>query len=202
MDMRELDRRAVQASVDMVAEVRPGDLERPTPCAGWTLADLLAHMTAQHLGFAAAAEGRGADLDAWRERPAPDPVWAYAAAAERLTAAFAAEGVLDRGLVLPLVGVDAPFPGAHAIGFHFIDYLVHGWDVARTLGIAYDPDPELAEAAWPIALAVPDGEYRERPGAAFAPSVPTAPEASRFDQILARLGRTPAAPRSREQRAR
>ena len=192
MDILELDRRAVQASVDIVAEVRPGDLARPTPCAGWTLADLLAHMTAQHLGFAAAAEGRGADLGVWRERPAPDPVRAYAAAAERVTAAFAAEGVLDRGFVLPEVGGDAPFPAVQAIGFHFIDYLVHGWDVARALGIAYDPAPDLAEAAWPIALAVPDGDYRERPGAAFAPSVPAAPGASRFDRILARLGRTPA----------
>lgn len=199
MDIRELDRRAVRASVEVVAEVRPGDLERPTPCAGWTLADLLAHMTAQHLGFAAAAEGRGADPDVWRERPDPDPVRAYAAAAERVTAAFTAEGVLDRGFVLPQVGVDAPFPALHAIGFHFIDYLVHGWDVARALGIAYEPAPDLAEAAWPIALAVPDGDYRERPGAAFAPSAPAAPEASRFDQILARLGRTPAHGSSRPQ---
>ena len=57
MDVRELDRRAVRASVDMVAKVTIEDLGRPTPCAGWTLADLLAHMTAQHRGFAAAAEG-------------------------------------------------------------------------------------------------------------------------------------------------
>ncbi|WP_432929007.1 TIGR03086 family metal-binding protein [Microbispora sp. CA-135349] len=192
MDIRDLDRRAVQASVDVVAEVRPGDLEHPTPCVGWTLADLLAHMTAQHLGFAAAAEGRGADLDAWRERRAPDPVRAYAVAAERVVDAFAAEGVLDRAFVLPEIGVDAPFPAVQAIGFHFIDYLVHGWDVARTLELSYDPGPDLAEAAWPIALAVPDGDYRDRPGAAFAPSLPAGPEASRFDQVLARLGRAPA----------
>ncbi|MEN3534895.1 TIGR03086 family metal-binding protein [Microbispora sp. ZYX-F-249] len=191
MDIRAFDRRAVRASVEMVAKVRPDDLGRPTPCADWNLAGLLAHMTAQHHGFAAAAEGRGADPDAWRAPPAPDPVRAYAAAAERVTAAFAAEGVLDRGFVLPEVGVDAPFPAVQAIGFHFIDYLVHGWDVARALGIDYVPDPDLAEAAWPIALAVPDGGYRRRPGAAFAPSLPAPPGTSRFDQVLARLGRTP-----------
>ena len=38
----------------------------PTPCEGWTLADLLAHMTVQHRGFAAAARGLGADPDVWR----------------------------------------------------------------------------------------------------------------------------------------
>lgn len=192
MDIRELDRRAVQASLEAVAEVRAGDLGRPTPCAGWTLADLLAHMTAQHHGFAAAAEGRGADAEAWRVRPlGDDPVWAYAEAARRVTGAFAAEGTLDRGFALPEFGVDAPFPAVQAIGFHFIDYLVHGWDVARTLGVPYEPDPDLAEAAWPIARAVPDGEYRERPGAAFGPSRPVAPGATRFDQVLAALGRSP-----------
>ncbi|MEV4456397.1 TIGR03086 family metal-binding protein [Microbispora sp. NPDC049633] len=199
MDIRELDRRAVRASVEMVAEVRPGDLGRPTPCADWNLGGLLAHMTAQHHGFAAAAEGRGADPDAWLAPPARDPVWAYAAAAERVTAAFAAEGVLDRGFALPELGADAVFPAVQAIGFHFIDYLVHGWDVARALGIAYDPDPDLAEAAWPIALVVPDGDYRLRPGAAFAPGLPAAPGASRFDQVLARLGRDPAHGSSRPQ---
>ena len=60
-DIRDLDARAVRASVDVVEEITAVDLSRPTPCAGWTLGDLLAHMTVQHQGFAAAAAGRGAD---------------------------------------------------------------------------------------------------------------------------------------------
>ena len=79
-DIRKLDARAVRASVDLVAGVTRDDLDRPTPCAGWTLADLLAHMSAQHRGFAAAATGGGADLAVWQPRPADDPVAEYAAA--------------------------------------------------------------------------------------------------------------------------
>ncbi|MFD1498127.1 maleylpyruvate isomerase N-terminal domain-containing protein, partial [Streptosporangium lutulentum] len=79
MDVRELDRRAVLASVDLVATVAIEDLGRSTPCDGWTLADLLAHMTVQHHGFAAAAEGAGADLSVWRVEPlGDDAVSAYA----------------------------------------------------------------------------------------------------------------------------
>ncbi len=52
--IRELDARAVRASVDVVSRVRAGDLARATPCSEWTLAELLAHMTVQHYGFAAA----------------------------------------------------------------------------------------------------------------------------------------------------
>ncbi|MGZ8748588.1 MAG: maleylpyruvate isomerase N-terminal domain-containing protein, partial [Mycobacterium sp.] len=57
-------RTAVLASVDAVNAVTRDDLARPTPCAGWDLATLLAHMTVQHRGFAAAARGV-TDLDVW-----------------------------------------------------------------------------------------------------------------------------------------
>jgi len=91
-------RTAVLASVDIVAAVGPADLGLATPCAGWTLADLLTHMTAQHHGFAASARGRGADPDVWRpERFAAavntDPSGTYAAAANDVLAAFTADGV-------------------------------------------------------------------------------------------------------------
>ena len=82
-DLRPADAIAVRASVSVVAQSTPADLDRPTPCAGWDLAALLAHMTAQHRGFAAAAAGHGGDLALWQPVPlGTDPVRAYADAAE------------------------------------------------------------------------------------------------------------------------
>ena len=52
-------RTAIESSVEVIRRVRSDMLTLPTPCAGWTLADLLTHMTAQHHGFAAAARGGG-----------------------------------------------------------------------------------------------------------------------------------------------
>lgn len=83
------------------------------------------------------------------------------------------------------------FPAAQAIGFHLIDYLVHGWDVAQSLGVEFIAEPELVEAAWPIAQAIPDDERRRGPGAAFQPSLAVPEDATRFDLILAMLGRSP-----------
>lgn len=122
---------AVEASVDVAAAVRPEQLSLPTPCAGWDLADLLIHMTAQHHGFAAAARGNGADLNAWSGAPlraaiAADPAGTYAAAAHDVLTAFAADGIDDAPFALPEFGVDVTVPGATAIGFHFVDYVVHG----------------------------------------------------------------------------
>src|SRR4051794_8368790 len=95
-DIRERNRRAVRASADLVARMSADDLGRPTPCAGWTMADLLEHMTAQHHGFAAAAEGDGGDPSRWALAPtSDDPVADYLASVEVVLDAFAAEGVLD-----------------------------------------------------------------------------------------------------------
>jgi uncharacterized protein (TIGR03086 family) len=190
-DIVGLDARAVRASVRVVWQASATDLARPTPCAGWTLADLLAHMTAQHDGFAAAAAGEGADLVRWQTgAPAADPVGEYAAAAERVLAAFAAADVLAREFVLPEISARLRFPAAEAIGFHFVDYVVHGWDVARALGLDYDLEPDVLAAAWPIAWSVPDGERRRRPGAAFAPRVAVT-GGGVLDEIVALLGRRP-----------
>jgi uncharacterized protein (TIGR03086 family) len=190
-DIVGLDARAVRASVQIASQASAADLSRPTPCSDWTLGELLAHMTAQHEGFAAAAAGDGADLVHWQTgAPVADPVGEYAAAAERVTAAFAAAGVLAGEFVLPEISPKLRFPAAEAIGFHFVDYVVHGWDVARALGRGYDLEPDVLAAALPIAQAVPDGERRRRPGAAFAPRV-AASSGGPLGQIVALLGRQP-----------
>jgi uncharacterized protein (TIGR03083 family) len=61
-DIVDLDTRVVRGTVALVSQAGPADLARPTPCAGWTLGDLIGHMTTQHYGWTAAAAGHGADL--------------------------------------------------------------------------------------------------------------------------------------------
>src|SRR5581483_3432632 len=193
-DIRPLHRKAVLASVDVVSAVTVEDLSKPTPCAGWSLADLLTHMTVQHRGFAAAARGQGADLAIWQpetvaEAVATDPAGAYSAAAAEVIDAFAGDGVLDAGFVLPELGPGATFPGSMAIGFHFIDYVVHGWDVARSIGRVFELPPDLVTAALPLAFAVPDGDFRADDGAVFGPAVSLPQSTNDLDRILAHLGR-------------
>lgn len=195
-DIRPLHHRAVAASVDVVAGVTPEDLDRPTPCAGWDLADLLAHMTVQHYGFAAAARGQGADLAVWdpatvADAVRADPAGAYSAAATDVLAAFEADGVLDATFAIPEFGPGATVPGAMAIGFHFVDYVVHAWDVARSLGVAFTPAADVLSGVLPLALAVPDGDFRTAPNSPFAQALEASTTAGDFDRLLAHLGRSP-----------
>jgi uncharacterized protein (TIGR03086 family) len=195
-DVRPLHRIAVMASVDVVSAVTADDLSRVTPCAGWSLADLLTHMTVQHRGFAAAARGHGADPAIWQpdtvaDAVAADPASAYSAAASAVIDAFAGDDVLDAAFALPEFGAGATFPGSMAIGFHFVDYVVHGWDVARTMGQPLELPVDVVAAALPLALAVPDGDFRAGDNAAFGPAIGAADQTGDLDRILAHLGRSP-----------
>ncbi|MUM16035.1 TIGR03086 family protein [Mycobacterium sp. CBMA271] len=193
-DLRGVHRTAVLASAEIVSAVTPDDLHRPTPCAGWTVADLLAHMTVQHRGFAASARGTGDDLTMWDtasvvDAVRTDPAGAYRDAIDDVLDAFATDGVLDVPFALPEFGPGASFPGATAIGFHFIDYVVHGWDVARSIDVPFTLPDDVITAAIPIALAVPDGEIRATEGSPFARAVPGADGRQDLDFILRHLGR-------------
>ena len=174
----------------------PDDLPLLTPCAGWDLADLLAHMTVQHRGFAAAARGHGDDEALWRTDTvaaavSADPAGAYAEAAAEVLDAFAGADVLDVSFALPELGPGAAFPAAMAIGFHHVDYVVHGWDVARTLGRPFELPDDVVAAAVPLAFVVPDGDFRTADGAVFGPAIESTGQSGDLDRILAHLGRSP-----------
>lgn len=192
MHIIDLDARAVRASAALVATATPADLSKPTPCLGWTLYGLLAHMTTQHYGFAAASRGDG-DPVTWKLRSlGDDPVRAYLDAAGHIVAAFAADGVPERAFPLPEFRPE-PFPAEQAVGFHLVDYVVHSWDVAKTLCADLEFDDEVLDAAHAVAAVVPTGPARLVPGAAFGPEVAWE-GGTRLDQLVAYLGRSPAWP--------
>ena len=193
-DIRPLDRRALEVTEGIVDQVQPHQLDLPTPCGAWTLRQLLAHMIGQNHGFADAADGKHTDRTDWADRDfGDDPAGVFRASATRVLDAFAQDGVLEREFWMPEVRGGMSFPASVAIGFHFVDYVVHGWDVAASLGVPAPFDPELLHAVLPIAKAVPDGPSRQAPDASFRPALPTSDE-DPLAQILATLGRSPSWP--------
>ncbi|WP_026422089.1 TIGR03086 family metal-binding protein [Actinokineospora inagensis] len=189
-DVRDWDRRALEVTDQIVARVRSHHLDLPSPCADWTVRRLLEHMIGLNHGFAGAAEGLHTTASDWADHPFDDtPAATFTASAHRATTAFATVD-LDQPLWLPLVRGGGTYPASVAIGFHFVDSVVHAWDVAAALGGRPEFTPELLSAVQPYVNEVPDGPNRRQPEATFQPAVPT-DSGDHLDQILALLGRDP-----------
>jgi uncharacterized protein (TIGR03086 family) len=185
----DLHRRAVQAT--LAALDGPVDLSAATPCAGWDVGDLLAHMTVQQRGFARAVAGERTVLADWAPNRTEKAVDDYAGACTELLAAFAA--IDDAGAPVHLPEIrDEPVPARLAIGFQLVDNVVHAWDVAASLGRRPELDADVVAAALAVARQVPDGSERDRPGAAFAHALPVGVGRSALDETLLLLGRDPA----------
>lgn len=186
MDILELDRRASDALGKIIASVTPEDLRRPTPCADWTLYGLIRHQVSENLGFAAAASGTPPGRSVWDSGVlGADPSEDFQRSVVLVTEAFAAKGMLERQVEVREFGV---LPGAFAVSMHFIDGVVHGWDVARALGMPGDLTPDLAEAALEMVLRMP---LSRGPGQAFGQAVEVPDGAPVYQRLVAHLGRDP-----------
>ncbi|MFC3536867.1 TIGR03086 family metal-binding protein [Couchioplanes caeruleus subsp. azureus] len=188
----DLHRRAVEQSVEIVGAIREDQWLRPTPCADWTVSQLVAHMIRENRGFAAAARGEQTQPADWDTPIGADPRAEYAASAREVIAAFGADGALNRTVWLPLIRDGIRLPARQALGFHLLDYLVHGWDVAAAIGRPMDVGGDVVAAVQEIAdRDVPDGPRRHRPQASFAPARALPDDATPLDRLLAFLGRDP-----------
>ena len=193
-ELLDLHRRTMEYAAAIVGMVEPGQLGLPTPCTDWDLGQLLAHMTAQNRGFAAAAAGADFDPAVWAETPLSERfAETFTASAEAVVAAFADEEAAEREWLID-IGAEEPLaiPGRIAVGFHFLDYVVHAWDVAVSIGHEPEFDPIVLTEALTIAEEVPqDGPTRLGPHAPFAPALELEGGDDLLDQILAVLGRDP-----------
>lgn len=186
-----LHRRVLESSIDIVSHVMAGDLARPTPCAGWTLGPLLGHMIGQNYGYATAADGGIHDRAVFADRPVSDqPAADYAASARGVIDAFGVPSVMARIIYLPEVRGGMTLSAFMAIGFNLVDAVAHGWDVAKSLGIAAEFDQDALKVALKVAEAVPAEAQTLEDRSPFRPSVPTA-STSLLDQVVATLGRSP-----------
>ncbi len=193
--IRVLNSRVLETTVGIVAGIKPGQLSAPTPCTEWDLRALLEHMIGQHYGFAAAARGEESDRSVWEPRPLGDDLLEqYTEAVREVTRAFSEEGPIGRRFVLPEIHETRRFPAPTAISFHLLDYVVHGWDVARCVGAVAQYDDDLVAAALAVAEQIPRDGSRLEPGALFRPNVSVPEDVSPMDRLIALTGRSPSWP--------
>jgi uncharacterized protein (TIGR03086 family) len=188
---------AVRAAADLAAgplrAVTADQLTAATPCVDFDVRAVI-----DHLAWAAVLSQRSATRTPFEHdwsslTPAPFldgvPVeqWAAAVPAELDTAADAwGDPAAWEGETL--MGT-APMPAGVVGPMMLAEFVLHGWDLARAIGAAYDVPADLGEATL---AAVQPLVQMGRDGGWYGPEVPVPADAPAFDRALGLTGRDPA----------
>lgn len=178
----ELLERALGYTRSSLALVTPALMDAPTPCTGWDVEDLLAHMHDSLESLHEAGAVRRVGLT-----PAPaasgDLVEAIRARACDLLATWSAA---LSGQVVSVDGRQVTSSVLTSAGA--LEVTVHGWDLAVACGVRRPIPPALAADLMRIApLLVTEADRPRR----FAPALPVSERAPAADRLLAHLGRDP-----------
>lgn len=186
-DLLLLFQRAQAQFTDRVDAVEPGQWEA-VALPGWTVSDLVAHLTSEQLWAPPLLAGEPLDAVAPRIPTDPDeligtdPLTSWETAADGALAAWAEPGVLDRTVQLSY----GPTPAAAYLTEMTADLTVHAWDLARAVDGDVHLDPELVADA--LRHAERNLKAEGTPGL-FAPPVEPPPGADPQTLLLARFGR-------------
>ena len=176
----ELLERALGYTRGALLHVRPAHLHRPTPCAGWSLDQLLDHM---HDALDAFTEGADGTIAAEQPRCALDVrVATLQAKACGLLGAWSRPSTPDHVLVGGL-----PVPTAVITRAAALEITTPGWDVAQATGRGTPVPDDLARELGSVAVRLVDPADR---GTRFAPPLHPGPGAGPGEALLAFLGRS------------
>jgi uncharacterized protein (TIGR03086 family) len=188
MDELMLLQRVVDETSRVVAGVTDSQMNNPSPCAGWTVRDVLNHITGGATMFAISAEQGSVPDDVigklmGGDNLGDDAKAAWTVASTRALAAFGEPGVLDKVVTLPF----GDMPASAALSIAVFDVLTHAVDIASSTGQTV-ADVDLVETALAMGHQMVGPELRQ-PGV-FDPEQPIAADASATDRLLAFAGRT------------
>jgi uncharacterized protein (TIGR03086 family) len=180
--------RAYASTRGVLDNVTKEDLAAATPCKSWTVRELVNHVVATPFYFAAAVEaGVGTSGDPETDYADADFNASFAEGTRLATAAFNADGAMDKTVKLPF----GELPAAMVMNIAGLDSFAHCWDLAKATGQSTDLDPALAAEFLAIAKTTIQDSFRGDEPAPFGPAVDVPASAFAADQLAGFLGRTP-----------
>ena len=178
--------RAFGVAKQVLAGVKPDQLDLPTPCASWDVRALINHLVGGSFFFAAATNaGEAPPVGEQPDLAGGDFCATYEDGTKQAVAAFSAPGAQEKTIKLPF----GEFPGAAFMGIATLDTFTHAWDLAKATGQSTDLDPELAAQLQAAATSTIADGFRGDEPMPFGPQQEAGGGASAADQLAAFLGR-------------
>jgi uncharacterized protein (TIGR03086 family) len=184
---------AARTLADLVAGVPDDALDGPTPCDDTSVGALLDHIDglSQAFRMAATKEAVGAEPQTPHADAALlDPEWrtSIPARLDALAAAWQDPGAWEGMTVAGPIEMPADIAALVTVD----ELVVHGWDLARATGQAYEPDPASLEAVHRFVLGFSGPGMDDQRQGLFGPEVAVPEDAPLLDRVLGMTGRSPA----------
>ena len=187
MDDLDLLERVLDKTGTIVAGVTPDQYDRPTPCPDYDVRALVNHITGWVQSFAEGANNATYDGDPTAFEAGDDPAAEFRSAAKRLVDGWRTH---DTDRKVSLMGGE--LPGEMVLNMTIMEYLAHGWDLARATGQPLPYTDDEAAIALERAKATLPPEYQGE-GKAFGAIVPVPDDAPAIDRFAGFMGRDPSA---------
>jgi uncharacterized protein (TIGR03086 family) len=175
---------------NVLANVRPDQLDDPTPCVSWDVRRLVNHIVGGSHWFAITTNaGAAPEVDTTEDTDYTqgDVLASYDEGIAASLAAFESPGAQEKMVRLPF----GEIPGAMFMGVATVDQFTHGWDLAKATGQDTDLAPEMAEQLLAQCRVVITDQFRGEDGQALFGAEVEAPDgASAADRLAAFLGRS------------
>lgn len=176
---------AIDLAIDAVDQISPQSWDQPSNLEGWSLRELVGHVT----GSAAKVVTLAEDGEVW-DRPSQPSDWICDDPAGRLRelAARLDEALPGADLDGMRVSPQGEVPLRRALGFPVSDLALHAWDIHRSQGRLIELPADLLGFCRGLVESLPEALLR-RPGG-FGPAQAAPDDATPTARLMAFLGRS------------
>jgi uncharacterized protein (TIGR03086 family) len=171
-------------TADVLAAVDDRHHGLPTPCSEFNVGDLLGHIALWVQVFDTSVNEQPLPFDPSTHQVTEGWVEIFGASSRSIVA-----GLRSKGFDRPMTMSSDPMPGEFILNMLLMEYIGHGWDLARAIGSAVPFTDLEAEVALAASQAILRPEYRGT--GMFGFETPVADDANPIDTFVAFLGRNP-----------
>lgn len=168
----------------VLSTIDPADHGRATPCEGFTVSDLLGHVAVWIQVFDAAVNDSAVDFDPATHRVTEGWSDVFAGSSKSTI-----DGLRARGAERQMTMSGAPLPGELVLNMLLMEYVGHGWDLARSVGLDSPYSDAEASAALTAAQSIIEPQYRGT--GMFGQIIEIGGDATPIEAFMAFIGRDP-----------
>ena len=187
MDVTEVMITGLDTFGSVLEQVKPDDLDKPSPCGSWTARAVIGHVLT---GMdSSATTMRGGDFD-WSAAPDPatvpgdDPLGVFEQRRQAVLLGLN-ETNLDAVMTTPM----GPMAVRKRLAFPAMDLHLHAWDLGRAIGVDVEIPAAVGAFTHEALDPLPDAMVRSE--GVFGPEVPAPADATPTEALIAWTGRNP-----------